>query len=312
MEWLPPWLARAYAKIYVEKKTEQFEFAEAASILAIQEERRLAKTLTGLKASGHLTVKRDPVDARRKLFNLIDPVSTTLAYAIQSRARSPELIEKLRSATGALRYYLSGPYAAYQYHHYSAPGSVDISVTADQLPVWTALVSGKNTSVSVNEVPAERPGAVNVHLRTNFEESAEEETRLIKGIRYLSPELLIVQGLAEGDPGIEDVLAVLVVQRKALDRDKLLALCRAYNTVRYLGFAMEALNLESARKKLFEPDMIEKLAGEADLRAKVDFPVSKKGEPQLDAYPEISSKWNLNLHMGRAPFSKIITDLVRT
>jgi len=86
MEWLPPWLARAYARIYAEKKTEQFEFAEASAILVIQEERRLAKTLARLKASGYLTARRDPVDARRKLFKLIDPVSTTLAYAIQSRA----------------------------------------------------------------------------------------------------------------------------------------------------------------------------------------------------------------------------------
>ena len=312
MEWLPPWLARAYAKIFAEKKTGQFEFAEASRILGIKEERRLAKTLTRLKACGYLTVRRDPVDARRKLFNLIDPVSTTLAYAIQSRAKTSELIEKLRSATGSLRYYLNGPFAAYQYAHYSAPGAVDISVTADQLPVWTALVSGKNTSVSVNEVPAERPNAVNVHLRTDFEErSAEEETKLIEGIRYVSPELLIVLGLAEGNPSIEDVLAVLVVQRKALDWNKLLTLCRAYNTTRYLGFLVEVLNRESGGKKLFEPSMIEKLAGEADFRVKVDFPLSKKAEPREDAYSAISSRWNLNPHLGRALFYKIITDLVR-
>jgi len=313
MEWLPPWLARAYARIYAEKKTEQFEFAEASAILVIQEERRLAKTLARLKASGYLTARRDPVDARRKLFKLIDPVSTTLAYAIQSRARSSELGEKLSSATGSsLQYYLSGPYAAYQYHRYSAPGSVDISVIADELPVWVALLSGKDTSISVNEVPAERPSAVNVHLRTDLEPRlAAEEVRLIRGIRYLSPELLIVLGLAEGNPGIGDVLALLVVQRKALDWNRLLRLCSAYNVTRYLGFLMEVLNLESGRRRLFGPSMIEKLAAEADLRAKLDFPATKKAEPLEDPYPAISSRWNLNLHLGRAIFSKIITDLVR-
>ncbi len=312
MEWLPPWLARAYAKIYAEKKKEQFEFSEASRILAIQEERSLAKTLTRLKTSGHLTVRRDPIDARRKLFNLVDPASTVLAFAIQSRASSSELIDKLRSATDSLQYYLNGPYAAYQYHHYSTPGSVDISVTADQLPVWIALLSGKDTSTSVNELPSERRSAVNVHLRTDFEPKlAEKETKLVEGVRYLSPELLIALGLAEGNPSLEDVLAVLVVQRKGLDWNKLLTLSRAYNTTRYLGFLIEVLNLESG-KKLFDPKIIEKMAAGADLRVKLDFPMDKKkAEPQEEAYFAISSKWNLTSHVGRAVFSKIVTDLVR-
>ncbi len=65
MEWLPPWLARAYARIYAEKETEQFEFAEASAILVIQEERRLAKTLGRLKASGYLTAREEVVQTDR-------------------------------------------------------------------------------------------------------------------------------------------------------------------------------------------------------------------------------------------------------
>ena len=310
MQWLPPWLGKAYARIYAEKKTEQFQFSEAASILSIYDERRLAKTLAKIKESGQLIVRRDPLDARRKLFNLIDPASATIAYAMQSRAKSSELIEKLKVATGLLEYYVSGAYAAYQYHRYSAPGSVDLSVKADQLPTWVALASGKDTAISINEVLAEKPSSVNVHFRTNFDPKLAEDTTSIEGVRYLSPELLIVLGLAQGYPSLEDVLAILVVQRKKLEWDELLTLCRAYNATRYLGFLLELLNFESG-KTLFNPKRIKKIAARADVRAKLDFPVDKKSEPPEQAYSVISSRWNLVLHSRRALFSKIITDLVR-
>jgi len=106
------------------------------------------------------------------------------------------------------------------------------------------------------------------------------------------------------------VLAILVVQRKKLEWDELLTLCRAYNATRYLGFLLELLNFESG-KTLFNPKRIKKIAARADVRAKLDFPVDKKSEPPEQAYSVISSRWNLVLHSRRALFSKIITDLVR-
>ncbi len=85
MIWIPPWLAKAYARIYYAKKTETFDFSEAAEILGIKDERPLAKTVAKLKSHGYLITRRDPVDPRRKLFTLIDPESSVLAMAIQSK-----------------------------------------------------------------------------------------------------------------------------------------------------------------------------------------------------------------------------------
>jgi len=310
MKWIPPWLAKAYARIYAEKKTEAFEFSEAARILGIKDERPLAKVLTKLRCFGHLTVRRDPVDPRRKLFKLIAPQSVTIALAIQSKTKTADLPEKLRAASGFLDYYLEGAYAAYQYHRYSALGTVDISVTADQLPAWIALLSEKGVAISIDEIPAEKPAIVNIHLYSDFEKKLSENTRVVDGIRHLSPEALVVIGLTRDRPSLEDVLAILVVQKTKLDWTTLLALCDAYNPTRYLGCLLDVLNFESG-KLLFEPSVINKILGKSNLEAKLDFPSRSIAEPVEDRYSAFSLKWNLRLHVSHAVVSKVITDLVR-
>src|SRR3984893_8197092 len=311
MQWLPPWLARAYAKIYIEKRLDPFGFSQAARILHISDERRLAKTLAKLRSSGYLQATRDPTDSRRKLFNLLDPVSTTVAFAIQSRTKSSELSAKLEAASNFLHYYVGGSYAAYQYHRYSAPGSVDISVLPDELSTWVALVSDKDTAISINETPAEKALTINVHLKTDYDAKLEKDSITISGIRYLSSELLIVLGLAENQPSLEDVIAILIVQRKKLDWDKLTSLCEEYNTSRYLAMLLELLNFESSRI-LFDPKRIKKIAVRADKKVRLDFPFDKKSEPTDDTYSEISSKWNVGPHVRRSLLSKLVTDLVRS
>ncbi len=311
MECLPQRLARAYATMYADRQTQQFESSEASKILAIQDETRLAETLTELEVSGCLVARRDSADHRRKLFRLVDPVSMTLAYAIQSRAKSADVVEKLRSATGSLQYYANGSYAAHQYHHYSGPRNVELSVKADQVLVWVALLSAKDASISVNEIPAERASAVNVRLRTDFDPIiGERGFRLIEGVRYIWPEIIIARGLSETGFSLEDAVAVFLVQMKNLDWNHLFAFCLAYGTGRYLGFVSEVLNLESGRA-LIDPKMIAAMPQYLDFRPRLDFPASKKGEPEEEAYREVSSRWNLALHVGRAFFSKIVADLVR-
>jgi hypothetical protein len=311
MHWLPPWLARAYAKIYIEKRVDPFGFSEAAMILDISDERRLAKTLAMLRSSGYLQVTRDPVDLRRKLFNLLDPVSMTLAFAIQSKAKTLELSSKLRATFNFLRYYVGGAYAAYQYHRYLAPGNVEISVLPDELSTWVALVSDKDTAISVNESPAEKPSATNIHFKTDFDTRYNKDTLLIDGIAYLSPELLIARGLAENHPGLEDVIAILIVKRKKLDWGKLANLCEEYNTSRILVAILEMLNFESSRI-LFDQKRIKKIAPKADRKVRLDFPLDKKLEPPEAAYSAISSKWNVVPHFRRSFLSKLVTDLVRS
>jgi hypothetical protein len=311
MQWLPTWLARIYTKIYLQKREDPFTFTEAAKILEISDERRLAHALARLRSYGYLRVTRDPTDSRRKLFNLLDPLSTTVAFAIQSRAKGPELKDKLEAASAFLDYYVDGAYAAYQYHRYLAPASIEISVRANELSTWIALVSNKDTSISIDETPAEKPSATNVHFKTDFDPQLVKDINSKDGVKYLSPELLIANGLAENHPSLEDIIGILIVQRKKLDWNKLATLCKERNVSRILAVIMALLNFESSRT-LFGSKRIRKIAAGASKKLRLDFPLDKKSELPDEAYSAISSKWNVVPHFRRSFLSKLITDLVRS
>ena len=310
MIWIPPWLARAYARLYVAKKADTFGFSEAGRILELDNKVPIAKALAKLRSFGYLTSRRDPIDPRRKLFRLVDPQSIVLAMAIQTRAKTNYVTEKLRAASSFLEYYVNGAYAAYQYHHYSAAGSMDISVRPDQLPTWIALVSEPKVALSIDDAPAERPAGTIIHLHSDFDERFSPHIKLIDGIKYLSPDILVVQGIATGNPSIEDVLAILVVQRSKLDWKKLVELANAYNVTRFLGSMLDILNSES-RKPLFEKILLNKMLKQSNLNARLDFPVSMRTQPVEKMYESISSKWNLRLHLAHAVVAKIVMDLVR-
>jgi len=310
MIWIPPWLAKAYARMYSAKKTETFDFSEAAEILGIKDERPLAKIVAKLKSFGYLIARRDPVDSRRKLFRLIDPESIVLAMAIQSEAKTDDVTGKLRAASGSLDYYLNGAYAAYQYHRYSAPGRIDLSVRAAQLSTWIALLSGRGVSLSIDDIPAEKPAENNIHLRSDFDEKFSEHVRVVDGTKYLSPEMLVVSGITREDPSIEDVLALLVVQRRKLDWKVLLEVADAYNATRFLGCILDVLNFES-RKPLYESNLIWKIFKQSNLEAQLDFPAGKRTRSPEKLYESVASKWNLRLHLTHALVIKILTDLVR-
>lgn len=311
MEWMPPWVARAYARLYAAKRMDTFDFSEAGRILELKDKRQVAKRLTRLKNSGHLTARRDSVDPRRKLFKLVDPESIVLAMAIESRAKTADVPGKLKAALDVLDYYVSGAYAAYQYHHYSAPGRIDISARAEQFATWIALLSEKHVAIAVDDTPAENPAETNVSLRSDFDEAFLEHVRVIDGIKYLSPELLIILGITRGVPAVEDVLAILVVQRAKLDWKALTTLSEAYSATRFVGCLLDILNSET-RKLLFPMAHVNTLLRQSNLQARLDFPSSMKGEPAEERYAKVSSKWNVSFHLSHAIVSKILTDLVRT
>lgn len=311
MEWMPPWVARAYARLYAAKRMDTFDFSEAGRILELGDKRQVAKRLTRLKNSGHLTARRDSVDPRRKLFKLVDPESIVLAMAIQSRAKTADVPGKLKAASDVLDYYVNGAYAAYQYHHYSAPGRIDISARAEQLATWIALLSEKHVAIAIDDTPAEKPAETNISLRSDFNEAFSEHVRVIDGIRYLSPEVLVILGITESLPAVEDVLAILVVQRAKLDWKVLITLSEAYNATRLIGCVLDVLNSET-RKPMFSTTYINKLLRQSNLQARLDFPSSMSREPAEDRYATISSKWNVSFHLSHAVVSKIVTDLVRT
>jgi hypothetical protein len=310
MEWMPPWVARAYARLYAAKRVSTFDFQEAGRILELNDKRRVAKRLTRLRISGHLIARRDSVDPRRKLFKLVDPESIVLAMAIQSRGKTADVSEKLKAASGVLDYYVNGAYGAYQYHHYLAPGRIDISVRAEQLPAWIAFLSEKDVAISIDETPAEIPAETNISLRSDIDEKLTEHIRVIDGIKYLSPEVLVIQGITRDPANVEDVLAILVVQRAKLDWKALTTLCKDYNASRFVGCLLDVLNSE-VHKPLFPTVRINKLLRQSNLQARLDLPSGVRGGPIEEGYVAISSKWNVRLHLSHAVVSKILVDLVR-
>ncbi len=311
MIWTPPWLAKAYARLYASMGTSTFDYSEARTILELKDKRVIATTLTKLRNFGHLTMQRDPVDPRRKMLRLVDPQSLVLAMAIQSRAKTNDVTGKLSVVSNLFDYYVSGAYAAYQYHHYAAAGSIDISVRLAQLFTWFALVSEPKVAVSIDDIPAERPAGTNVHLHSDFDEKFIQHIRVIDEVRFLSPEILVVLGITVENPSLEDVLAMLIVQRTKMDWRKLLGLAEAYNAPRFLGCILEVLNSES-RRPLFDKNVVSKLFRQSNLDARLDFPTNMKPQPTERLYQHIASKWNLKLHLPHALVSKILIDLVRS
>jgi hypothetical protein len=48
-----------------------------------------------------------------------------------------------------------------------------------------ALVSDKDTAISINETPAEKVLTINVHLKTDYDAKLDRGSITISGIRYL-------------------------------------------------------------------------------------------------------------------------------
>jgi hypothetical protein len=167
-----------------------------------------------------------------------------------------------------------------------------------------------DVSLSIDDIPAEKPAENNIHLRSDFDENLSEHVRVIDGTKYLSPEMLVILGITRTNPRIEDVLALLVVQRRRLDWRGLLEVADAYNATRFLGCILDVLNLES-HKPLFESTLIGKLLKRSNLVARLDFPASMRTQPPEKIYESVASKWNLRLHLTHALVTRILTDLVR-
>jgi hypothetical protein len=135
-----------------------------------------------------------------------------------------------------------------------------------------------------------------------------EDSVIVEGIRYESPESLITNGLREQtDFSLTDSFSVMIKKRKDIDFNKILKIAKSEMLEREFGASLELLNRE-AKKKIFSDETIRKISSKADLSKKKIFP---KHKTENDDYPTIGKKWNLQITLPRAFVSKIITDLVR-
>lgn len=308
MKWLPSWLAKAYTKLYAEKRENWFDFEEAKAILKIEDKRVLSLRLTRLEESGFLISKRDSVDRRKKYFKLVEPTDAIFAFGIQTSGSS-DVMGRLTAASKYLDFVIGGSYAAYIHSGYAAPGKIDIHVKKEDVGKWIALLSDKFTSVSVDDILSEKLARQNIHIHSSLTQEMINDSVILDGIRHLRPENLVIDGLMEqSEFAITDAFAILIRKRKDIDFDKLLKLAKSENLERELGACLEIINSES-KKKIFDDKILRKMRSGVDLSRRRFFPRNKT-EESID-YKEISDKWGLRIALPRAFVSKIITDTVR-
>lgn len=313
MRWIPNWIAKGYSELYINKKTDVFEFEEAKKILGIEDKRVASNILTQLRERGFLISRRDPSDPRRKLYKLIDPESMILAFAVQNKARGKKVVDKLlASQRFGLSYVLGGAYAAYMYHGYAVPGKVDVYVNKEDLGRFVALLSESTIAISIDEIPAEKARREHVHVHSSLTQELIEESVIIDGLRYLKKEYLVAQGLKEQDEfSLTDAYAILITRRDEMDWENLLNLAERDDVLRELGCSLDLINFESS---WFSRRRIEKIFMRVGQSPTITFPKDVETGPfskEKEHYEEIGKKWNMRIYLSRAFVSKIVEDMIR-
>lgn len=140
-----------------------------------------------------------------------------------------------------------------------------------------------------------------------------KESTIVEGIRYQTPEALVIAGLESEDRfGLMDALAILITKRDELDYDKLLRLAEREGVTRKLGCVLEMINYEAGRE-IFLNKQIAEIQGKTDTSYLMSFPKTIETTPfteEKEHYANIGKRWNIKIYLSKAFVSKIVTDLV--
>lgn len=315
MKWIPNWLAEKYSLIYIAKGIDAFDFEEAKKLLGIEDKRMVSTVLAQLRNRGFLISWRDSVDLRRKIFRLISPEDAVLAFGIQNSAEEKSVLGKLQEALKHLEYVVGGAYASFKYHAYTVPSKVDLHVKREDLDKWVALLADREVAVSINGIPAEKTKKENVHIHSNLTEDMLKQSVIVDEVRYLKPEVLVIEGLKSEDKfNLMDALAILISKRKELEWRKLIHLAEREGAVRKMGCVLEIINYE-AKREIFPKEKAEEIRKKADLSYLITFPKSVEVTPfrgkEKEHYADLGKRWNMKIYLSKAFVSKIVTDLAR-
>ena len=315
MRWIPNWLAKRYSLLYLNRGDLAFDFEEAKRIFNLEDKRVVSAIVSQLRNRGVLVSWRDPVDPRRKFFKLIPPESLVIAFGIQNSTKDKTLFAKLRAASKHHDYVVGGAYAAFQHHHYSTPGKINIHVEKKDLETWVALLTDKPTAIAIDAIPTEKTGTRTVHLHSNLTNELRNESTVINGIRYRTPEPLVIEGLKREDQlSLTDAIAILITKGNDLNSEKTLRLAEREGATRKLGCLLEIINYE-AEREIFPKREIEEIETRTNTSYPLAFPEQAETKPFAEEekahYREIGKKWNMKIHLNKAFISKIVTDLAR-
>jgi len=70
---LPKWIMKRYAKLWKSFGKKNFGFEKTISVLKEEDNRIIGIILSELKKAGWLTVKQDPDNARKRIYQLKEP-----------------------------------------------------------------------------------------------------------------------------------------------------------------------------------------------------------------------------------------------
>jgi len=300
MQWIPNWLAKRYAKLYHQFRTDPFDFEVAQEILGY-DTRETERTLRLLRNRGFLYKARVPSYLVKKTYNLIPPEQAVIAFALSQESESVE--DKLKAASKDYQYVVNGAAAAYKHHGYMTPAKTDILIYKEDLGFWIALLKERQLQIAVDDALAEKRGTV-IHLHTNLTKETFARAIKIDSIYYTSAEDLVLDFFRHPtDTSLLDALAIMLTCAEDLDWD----LLAKSDVTQELGFAMEVVNKE-ARKDVFPKKLIKKFAEREVVHKR--FSTSAELLDLPEEYHHLAKNWNLEVNILPRVFQKAALDLV--
>jgi len=213
-------------------------------------------------------------------------------------------------------YLITGPQAAYRYHHWLTPleNLVTLQVYTEDVPLWHQM-GGDGCQVfesppTTAQVQAAQEAII---LDTALEPERYRRRRVMDGLAFVRPEDLCLDLVerARGETSPAEAAAIIIAQRDSLAWDLLLDQAERRGLVRRLGALLEAINTETGAG-LVPPEVIEKLGrrvcmAHASLEAET-YPAGRhQSVPPL--YQPIGERWGVHLALPRYVIGKVVMDL---
>ncbi len=213
-------------------------------------------------------------------------------------------------------YLITGPQAAYEYHHWLAPleNLATIQVYAGDVPAWQEIASD---GCAVFEAP---PTAAQVRamreaviLDPTMEPERYRRRRVIDGLAFVAAEDLCLDLVerARGETSPAEASAILLARRDSLAWDVLLDQASQRGLARLLGALIEATNVELG-VDIAPVEFIRQLhrlaAAERASHAGRGYPSGRRQTIPAE-YSSLAERWGIRWLLPRHVIGKVVFDL---
>jgi hypothetical protein len=213
-------------------------------------------------------------------------------------------------------YLVTGPQAAYEYHHWLTPleNLATIQVYAEDVPAWRR-VAGEGCSVfeappTTAQVRAAREAII---LDLTLEPERYGRRRVIDGLAFVASEDLCLDLIerARGETSPAEAAAILIARRDSLDWDLLLDQAQRRGLTRPLGALLEAINTEMGTDITpvgFIRQLHRLAEAERVLAGGKGYPPGRH-QAASSEYTSLAERWGIRWLLPRYVISKVVFDL---